>query len=171
MALIPRHPGIQNTMLVHDEASGAMEPGAIVYLTAEGKAAKCVAVSGNVPYAISFQRVKAQSANLPQNYEFPGEIGASDARLGDPILLYQEGGIYHTENYNIIGGAGVAAGTVLYCQVNDTANNGKLINDDGSSQDVAVNVAGVPVPCAIVQEPLTAEQVAAGQALLIQLKL
>ena len=171
MALTPRHPGIGNTMVQHDESSGTLEPGAIVYLTAEGKAAKCTAISGNVPFAISFQRVKAQSANLPLNYEFPGEIGASDARLGDPILLYQNGGIYHTEHYNIIGGAGVDAGTALYCQVNDATDQSKLVNDDGSTKDVAVDAAGDPVLCAIVQEPLTAEEVAAGEPLLIQLKL
>jgi len=171
MVLTPRHPGIGVTTHRHDETTATLEAGSVVYLTAAGKLAKCTAVSGNVPHGISFQRVKAQAPNLPQNFEFPGEIGASDARLGDPILYYQEGGIYETTEYNILGGAGVAAGQLLYCQVNDSTHNGRLVNDDGSTADVALDEAGDPKACAKVLEPLSADEVAAGKALAIQLLL
>ncbi|RKZ85454.1 MAG: hypothetical protein DRQ39_07140, partial [Gammaproteobacteria bacterium] len=141
MALIPRHPGNQDTMHRHDENSGTMEPGAIVRLTSDGKLAPCTA-SGHVPYAISFQRVGTDAPGVPANFKFPNQEGSSDASLGDAILVYKDGGTYHTELYNITSTTGIAAGTLLYCQTDDPAENAKLVDDDGSTVDVAQDEAG-----------------------------
>lgn len=171
MALIPRHIGIgnQSTMHQHDEASGAVVAGAVMYMKSDGKLAPCTS-SGHVPYALCFQNVVGDMAGLPANFKFPNQEGSSDASLGDPVLVYKDGGVYHTDYYNITG-SGIAAGALLYCQTDDTANDGKLVDDDGSSVDVALDDAGAPKPCARVLDPLTAAEVTAGKQLLIDLLL
>lgn len=170
MSLIPRHPGNQSTMHRHDEAAGTLEPGAIVRLTPEGKLAPCTA-SGHVPYAVSFQRVRTDAPGVPANFKFPNQEGSSDAYLGDPILVYKDGGIYHTEHYNITSVTGVGAGTLLYCQTDNATHNSKLVDDDGSSVDVAQDEAGNAKPCARVVEALSADEVSAQKPLLIDLLL
>ena len=169
MALTPRHPGNQCTMHQHDEASGAVAPGAVMYLKADGKLAPCTS-SGHIPYALCFQRVAGDLAGLPANFKFPNQEGSSDASLGDAILVFKDGGIFHTDNYNITG-SGIDAGALLYCQTDDASNNAKLVDDDGSTVDVALDDAGAAKPCARVVDPLTAAEVAAGKPLLIDLLL
>jgi hypothetical protein len=163
MVLIPRNPVNQNPLHRHDEASGVAEGGSIVALNAEGKVGK-VAASGQVPYGILFQRVKGAIPGFPQNYEAPGEIGASDARLGDPVLIYQDGGTFETDNYDLVG-AGISAGSLLYARINVPADNGKLTDD---TSDVAVDALGNPIAVAIAIDSLTADQASAGERLFIK---
>lgn len=164
MVLIPRNPVNQNPLHRHDADSGTAEGGSIVALSAEGKVGK-VATSGQTPYGILFQRVKGTTPGLPQNYEFPGEIGASDARLGDPVLVYQEGGTFETDEYVIVG-SGVAAGTKLYARAESGADNGKLTDD---TSNVAVGDGSTPLAVAMAIDSLTADQVSAGERLFIKL--
>ena len=165
MVLIPRNPVNQNPLHRHDEDSGTAEGGSIVALNSEGKVAK-VSASGQAPYGILFQRVKGVTPGLPQNYEFPGEIGASDARLGDSVLVYQDGGTFETDNYVIVG-SGVSAGTTLYARINDADDNGKLTDD---TSDVADNGDGsTALAVALAIDTLTADQVTAGEKLFVKL--
>ena len=159
MVLKPRHPGTQDVLCRHDEESGTAEAGAIVYLSGDNKVAK-VAVSGNVPYAILGQRVKAGATGLPQNFQFPGEIGTADARLGDPVQLFVNGGIFDTNHY--ILPAGVSAGDALYAQPGE----GKLTKVAASG---CLGHNGQRLVVAIAQHGLTTDQTAAGASLLIKL--
>lgn len=159
MVLIPRHPAAQNILCRHDEESGTAEAGAIVRLTGDNKVAK-VTASGHVPYAILGQRVKAGAAGLPQNFEFPGEIGTSDARLGDPVQLFMSGGLFETNHYNLP--AGCAAGDALYAQPGE----GKLCAVSASG---CLGHNGQPLVVATAQHGLSADQAAAGKFLAIKL--
>jgi len=165
MILIPRNPVNQNPLHRHDANDGTAEGGMIMRLTSEGKLAK-VTASGQAPFGILFPRVKSNLAGLPQNFEFPGEIGTSDQRLGDPVLVYQDGGTFEADEYDIVG-SGVAVGTVLYARINDAANDGKLTDDTSNVADTGDG--GTAKPVAIATAALTADDVAAKKALAIKL--
>lgn len=159
MVLVPRHVDVENVLCKHDELSGTAEAGAIVKLTAANKVA---VVSGSgAPFAMLGQKVKAQAAGLPQNFEFPGEIGTSDARLGDPVLLFH-GGVFETTHYNLP--SGVAAGAALYAELGD----GKLITTTGTA---ALDLLGAPAICAIAQSALSTAEAAAAKRLVVKLQL
>jgi len=159
MVLTPRSPGVQNVLCKHDENSGAVEAGAIVYLSGSNKVAP-VAASGNVPYGMLAQKVVAQLAGLPANFEFPGEIGASQARLGDPVCLYQSG-IFETTHY--ILPVGCSAGDALYAHF---SSGGKLTKVAASG---AIGTDGARKVVAIAQNTLTTNEAAAGKNLTVKL--
>jgi len=161
MALTPRHIVQENALCRHDENSGTAEAGAIVRLSGENKLAAITSISGGAPYALLAQRVKAQAAGLPQNFQFPGEIGNSDAHVGDPVLCFQSGGIFETTHYLVSGS--LAAGAPLYA----SATQGRLTNVSASG----ALEGGVPKVCAIAQNSLSAAQAAAGENLVIKLAL
>ena len=160
MVLVPRFIDVQNVLCKHDVNSGTAEAGAVVYLTGDSQVAKVVA-SGNKPFALLGQRVKASAAGLPSNFQFPGEIGSSDARLGDPVLLFQKGGQFDTSHYDLV--AGVTAGADLYAEVGE----GKLTV---ATTGVCVDAFG-PVKVATAITSLSAAQAAAGTLLTIALQL
>jgi hypothetical protein len=162
MVLNPRQPNVQNVQCKHDELSGTAEAGAIVYLSGDKKVAK-VSLSTHVPCGMLGQRVKANASGLPQNFEFPGEIGASDARLGDPVLVYN-GGIFETTHYNLP--AGVAAGAPLYAKAGDTTHNSKLV---AVASGAAEGHDGNPAIVAEAVCALSTAEAAAGKALLVKL--
>lgn len=162
MALNPRQVVLEDVLNRHKASSGTAEAGAIVYLSSEKEVAKVVA-SGNIPYGMLGQAVKASPAGLPQNFEFPGQIGNSDARLGDPVLVYHEGQ-FETTHYSLP--AGIAAGASLYCGATIVAEQSKLI---ASGTGAANGANGQPKVVALAQSALTATEAAAGKALLIQL--
>jgi hypothetical protein len=164
MVFTPRLPVRDNGQHKHEAASGATSAGSVMYLTTSGTVAK-VTTSGQVPYGILFHNVKAPLAGLPQNFEFPGEIGSADCRLGDPVLLYQDGGTFETDLYDYSGSSGISAGTLLYARINDGADNGKLTND-------TLNVAGASgaaIAVARAQETLTDAEAVAGKRLAFKL--
>lgn len=161
MVLNPRQPNIQDVFCKHDELSGAAEAGAIVYLSGDSKVA-IVNASGNVPYAMLGQQVKANAAGLPQNFEFPGEIGGTQARSGDPVLIYF-GGQFDTTHYSLP--SGVAAGAPLHACVGDVNNNSKLTN----SGVFANGLDGNPMVVAVAEQSLSADEAAAGKSLRIKL--
>ena len=166
MIFTPRLPVNENSLHKHEEASGTASAGAIMYLTESGTVAK-VSTSGQVPYGILFHNVKAPLPGLPQNFEFPGEIGSADARLGDPVLLYQEGGTFETDYYEYTGATGLAAGDMLYARANGSASDGALTDD---TANVATESDGSTIKAvAQVLEPLTDDEATAGKALLVRL--
>ena len=161
MVLNPRQPDIQNVQCKHDELSGTAEAGAIVYLSGDSKVAK-VTASGHVPFALLGQQVKANAAGLPQNFEFPGEIGSSQARLGDPVLCYH-GGQFETTHYHLP--AGVTAGAPLYAKIGDASHNSKLV---ASGVGVALNADSAPAVVAVAENSLSADEAAAAKPLRIK---
>lgn len=168
MVLLPRNPVNQNPLHKHDASSGVANAGSIVALNSDGEVAK-VATSGQAPYGILFQKVKGATPGLPQNFEFPGELGNSDARLGDPVLIYQDGGTFETDNYYLVG-SGIAAGTKMYAIINDVDKNGMLTDDDGSTLDVADNGDGsTAAPVALAIGSLTDTEADAKDLLFIKL--
>jgi len=160
MTLTPRHISDQNTLCRHDVDSGTAEAGAIVRLSGSSKVAKVTTTSGGAPFAMLGQKVKAQAAGLPQNFEFPGEMGTSDARVGDPVLLYFKG-TFETTHYAISGT--LAAGAPLYA----STDAGKLTNVAASG----ALEGGSPKVCAIAQSSLSPAQASAAEALTIKLAL
>ena len=158
MVLIPRNPINQNVLCKHDALSGTAEAGAIVYLSASNLVAKVVA-SGNVPFGMLGTRVKANAAGLPQNFEFPGEIGTNFARLGDPVLVYH-GGLFETTHYDLP--AGCAFGAPLYAELGE----GKLT---AVTSGVALDFGGAPKIVAVAQLALSAGDAAAFKHLPIKL--
>lgn len=162
MVLNPRQPNVQNVQCTHDELSGTAEAGAIVYLSGDKKVAK-VSKASQVPYGMLGQKVKANATGLPQNFEFPGEIGSSDARLGDPVLVFH-GGIFETTHYHLP--SGVTAGAALYAIAGDVTNNSKLgVVASGSAE----GHDGNPAIVAEAQNSLTVAEAAAAKALVIKL--
>jgi hypothetical protein len=161
MTLVPRFIDVQNVLCKHDVNSPTVEAGAIVYLSGDSEVA-VVAASGSKPFAIIAQRVKALAEGLPQNFQFPGEIGASDARPGDPVLLFQKGGLFDTDQYDLA--AGVTAGAALYAEV----VTGKVTT---ATVNVCVDALGNPIQVATAINSLTAAQTAAGTFLTIALQL
>jgi len=164
MVLVPRCPDVQDVMCKHDEVSGTAEAGCIVYLSGDKKVAK-VAASGNVPFGMLGQRVKSQATGLPQGYEFPGEIGSNDARLGDPVLVFH-GGQFDTTEYALP--SGVVAGAALYASVAATIN-GKLVDSELLASGVANGFSGSSQVVAVAESALSVAEAAAGKALLIKL--
>jgi hypothetical protein len=162
MALNPRHVDIEDVLNRHDAGSGTAEAGAIVYLSGDKQVAK-VAASGNKPYGMLGQAVKADPAGLPQNFQFPGQIGNSDARLGDPVLVYHSGQ-FETTHYVLP--AGIAAGAPLYCGAAVVAEQSKLI---ASGTGAALGLDSLPKVVALAQSALSADEAADGKALLIEL--
>jgi len=162
MAINPRHVDIEDVLNRHKADSGTAEAGAIVYLSGDKEVAK-VAASGNVPFGMLGQAVVAAPAGVPQNFEFPGQQGNSEARLGDPVCVYHCGQ-FDTTNYQLA--AGVAAGAKLYAGAQVTAEQGKLI---ASGTGAANGVDGLPKVVAIAQSDLSVAEAAAGKALLVQL--
>jgi len=161
MVLNPRDPQHENVLCRHDELTGTAEAGSVVYLTGDKKVAK-VSVSGNVPFGLLGQGVKGQTAGLPTNFEFPGEIGTTDARLGDPVCVYHLGQ-FDTTHYHLP--SGVNAGAQLFARTDDVTHAGKLTN----SGTVALNHAGAPAPVAIALSTLSSGEAAEGKSLLIKL--
>jgi len=162
MVLNPRQPDIQNVLCRHDELSGTAEAGAIVYLSGDSKVAK-VTASGNKPFGLLGQQVRANAAGLPQNFEFPGAIGSNQARLGDSVLVYSKGQ-FETTHYHLP--AGITAGAALYARTGDVTHNSKLVAAGGA---VALDELGVAAIVAVAENTLTTAEATAGKALRVKL--
>lgn len=159
MTLIPRHIDVENVLNKHDESSGTAEAGAIVYLSDDKKVAK-VSSSSHVPFGMLGMKVKSPAAGLPQNFQFPGELGTTESLLGDPVLVYH-GGIFESTHLSISGSC--SAGDALYA----STDAGKLTNVSASG----ALEGGSPKICAYAQSDLSATDFAAGKALVIKLVL
>lgn len=170
MVFLPRLPNNEDSLRKHEASSGTAAAGSVVFLTESGTIAK-VAASGNVPYGFLFANVDTQIPGLPQNFQFPGELGTADARLGDPVLVYVEGGQFETDHYVYEGSAGINAGDLFYAAVGTAggANDGKLVNSDSPTDGTVANGEnGAPKAVAKALEPLTDAEATAGKRLLVQ---
>lgn len=169
MILIPRHPVNQDPLRDHDASSGTMEGGTLVKITAEGEIAR-VTSSGDIAHGLLFNRVTTSIPNMPQNFQFPGELGSADARLGDPVLVYVgAGGMFETDQYSYEGSSGISAGTYLYC-LTDTSSedDGKLVNTATPSSGAVLQEGGSAKPVAVVAYPLSDAEASAGELLSVR---
>jgi len=165
MTFKPRNPNVQEAQLRHDESSGAAEAGCVVYLSGDQLVA-CVSASGNEPMGLLGQNVLAEPANLPKGFRFPGQLGSSDAYLGDPVMVAHSEGTWETTHY--ADGGAITAGDKLYAVIESGSDNGKLINS--ASGPVAPNNT-TPKVVAVALNSLTAAEVTAQKPLLIKLEL
>lgn len=169
MSLIPRKPLVQDSQLLHSEASGAATAGCVVYLAGD-QAVACVSASGHEPFGLLGQNVIAEAANLPKGFRFPGQLGSSDAYLGEPVMVAHGGGTYETDQY-YDASAAISAGDKLYAVIATAGHNGKLTNDDSGATALAPNNSA-PKHVATAMNSLTAAEVAAGsKKLLIKVEL
>jgi hypothetical protein len=110
--------------------------------------------SAQTVFGILMQKVKETASGFPHGYLFRGDMGSSDAFLGDPVAVaHGAGAVYETDQYVDNGGDGIAVGTVLYC------------DDDGKLEDTNAD-SGASV--AIAMDTLTATEAAAGKMLRIK---
>ena len=165
--LIPRKPLVQDAQLTHHEASGTASAGCVVYLAGD-QAVACVSSSGHEPFGLLGQNVLAEPANLPKGFRFPGQLGSSDAFLGDPVMVAHGGGTYETDYY--LDNGAITAGDPMYAVTNSGADNGKLVNDAGPANR-AQDADGQPKRVATAMNSLSADEVTAGKPLLIKLEL
>lgn len=101
------------------------------------------------------QKVKKESAEMPTGFRFRGDMGSSDAYLGDPVgVAMGAGAIYETDQYVDEASDGIPVGALLYCD-----DNGQLSDTNADSAAAAHAVA---------LRGLTAAEAAAGQMLLIK---
>lgn len=164
MAFIVRNPEVSDVMTRHDETSGTVDSGAVLYLSGDRKVAK-VTASGNVPYGfLGETSVRAQAPGTPAGFNYPGQMGSTDALLGEPVVVYHGGGTADTTVYVLP--AGVSAGAPLYALVGNATNNGKLTAVSASG---ANGFSGTPLVVAEAISSLSTAQAAAGKKLTIKL--
>lgn len=165
MTFVPRHPVNQESQLQHDPTKGTHAQGCVLYMSGDSLVA-CVTESGHEPIGFSLQNVVAENANTPKGHQYPGQMGLSDAFVGDQIAVAMEGGSYHTTAYVNVSGS-ISAGAPLYAAVNAGLDNGKLTT---ATTDVAL-ADGAPKRCATALAGLTASEVAANKPLLVKIEL
>jgi hypothetical protein len=164
MSFIPRDPVIQNQFCTHDSTqSTTMNAGDVVYLTGS-QTVSTVSGSGNQPYGLVMQRVKAEITGLPTGYRTAADLGSSDAFTGDPVAVAHLG-IYDTTTY-VLDNAKTTftAGEFLYADV-ATAH---LVNGTNGSAGGGVAGAGSPA-IAVAQNSLSAADVVAEALLRVKL--
>lgn len=165
MTFVPRHPVLQESQLQHDPSKGTLAQGCVLYLSGDGLVA-CVTESGHEPMGFAMQNIVAENASTPKGHQYPGELGSSDALIGDPLAVAMGGGTFETTAYVDVSGP-ITAGEALYAAVAASADNGKLTN---STSSVALS-GGSPKKCATALVSLTADEVAANKPLLVKLEL
>jgi hypothetical protein len=133
--------------------------GTLVYVmgeTSDGRALVDVISDAEAQEPLGFlmQEIKAESSELPPNYRFRSDMGASHAYLGDPVgVAHGHGAVYETDQYVDNGSNGIAAGVVLYA------------DDDGKLEDTQTDAGP---KAAIALNTLSAADVVAGKLLRIK---
>lgn len=157
MTFVLRHPIIENQFLKFNASSSETTPiaaGKLVYLVGDRTVDVVSDASAQTAIGWLMQKVKDEYTDLPSGYRMRGDMGSSDAFLGDPVAIAQgNGAVYETDQYVDEGSDGIAYGTVLYSD-----DNGQLSDtnaDSGTAVAVALNT-------------LTAAECAAGKMLLIK---
>jgi hypothetical protein len=157
-----RHDVVENQFCSFNSASAETLPiaaGTLVYVmgeTSDGRALVDVVTDASAQTALGFlmQEIKAESSELPPNFRFRSDMGASHAYLGDPVgVAHGTGAIYETDVYVDNGANGITAGDTLY------------IDDDGKLEDTQTDSGSA---AAIALQTLTAAEMAAGKLLRIK---
>jgi hypothetical protein len=159
MTLKPRHP-ITEDQFFKIEASPAQDcplyAGMIVYISGDRTVDVMSDASEQRAYGFLMQKVKDEYTDFPTGFRLRGDLGSSDAFVGDPVgILHGRGTVFETDQYNDTGSDGIAYNTLLY-----PSDDGKLEDTDAdSATDGAVAVA---------LNSLTATETAAGEMLLVK---
>jgi hypothetical protein len=128
----------------------------IVGMTTDGRAIVDVVsdAQNDTAFGWLMQKVKATSAEMPPGFLFRGDLGSSDAHLGDPVgVAHGAGAIYETNQYVDNGADGITAGTTLY------------VDDDGKLEDTNADSGAA---AAVAMQTLTAAEAAAGKMLRVK---
>ena len=128
----------------------------IVGVTDDGRTLvdSVTAASSQTVFGFLMQKVKAVATGFPHGYLFRGDMGSSDAFLGDPVAVaHGPGAIYETDQYVDNSSDGITAGDVLYC------------DNDGKLEDTNADSGGA---VAVAMDTLTATETAAGAMLRIK---
>ncbi len=162
MTLTLRHPIVENQFCSFDATSSEVLPVEagtlvkVVGVTTNGRTLVDVVTdaAADTVFGWLMQKVKAVSSEMPPGFLFRGDMGSSDAFLGDPVgIAHGNGAIYETNQYVDNGADGVTAGDTLY------------VDDDGKLEDTQTD-AGDAV--AEAMQTLTASEMAAGKMLRIR---
>ena len=164
MTLKIRHSVVEGQFASFNSATAESLPvaaGTLVYImgeTSDGRALVDVISDSSdaTQECVGFlmQEIRAESLELPPNFRFASDMGASHAYLGDPVgVASGAGAIYETNQYDDNGSDGIPAGTVLF------------IDDDGLLEDT--DTASGP-KAAVAMNTLTATETAAGKLLRIR---
>lgn len=163
MTFLVRHPMVENQFCSFDAASAETKPvpaGRLVRIvgeTSDGRAKVDVVSDASAQTALGWlmQKVKEESSEMPPGFRFRGDMGSSDAYLGDPVAVAMgPGAVYETDQYVDEGTDGITAGTLLYC------------DDDGKLSDT--NADSASAAAAIALHSLTAAECTAGKMLRIK---
>lgn len=156
MTFKAREPVIEIQFLQHDPASVTVMPlpaGRLMRVVGDGLVDVITTAASQTPVGWLMQKIKAAYTDLPSGAVFRGDLGSSDAFLGDPVGIASLG-IYETDQYVDEASNGIAGGVLLYCD-----NDGKLSDS---------NADGAAAPAALALRSLTAAQCTAGAMLLIK---
>ena len=147
MTFIPRYSVIEDQFAkydVSDANTGAYEAisGVVVSYTGYDANAAVTLVkktaSGTTPRAFLMQSVKHSYPNIPQGFRYRGDLGSSDAFVGDPVAIAHSGGVFDTDQYAADSGGSITAGQSLYAKAGGTLTNDSSLSVTGSADVVAV---------------------------------
>jgi len=158
MTFTVRVPLVENPFLIFNASTAETTPiaaGKLVYMVGDRTVDVVSTAASQTPVGFLMQKVKAAYTELPSSFLMRGDLGSSDAFVGDPVgVACGNGAIYETDQYHDVGDDGIAYGTSLYCN-----DNGLLADTDEASTSTVV---------AIALNTLTTAEAAAGKMLLIK---
>jgi len=160
MTFVLRHPAQEVQFLKFTDSPTETRPipaGRLVRLV-DDRTVDTIADASNAaqfPVGWLMQKVKDAYTDFPANFRLRGDLGSSDAFVGDPVAVAcGPGAVYETDQYVDEGSDGIAAGTLLYP------------DDDGKLSDTNADSAGAAA--AVALNTLSAANTAAGEMLLIK---
>ena len=163
MVFIPRYTVVEDQFNTYDAAdanTGAFEAYSGMVVSYTGDELVAVVASGTTPQGFLMQNVKHSYPNLPAGFRFTGDLGSSDAFLGEPVAVAHGGGVADVNQYDDDLGGGISAGDNMYAKA-----GGKITND------VSLSVTGGDDPVAVSKVDVSADAIAGGKRLRIKILL
>jgi len=158
MAFVLRNPNQEVQFLKFAASPTETRPipaGRLVYMSGDREVDTVSTASSQTPVGWLMQKVKDPYTDFPAGFVMRGDLGSSDAFVGDPVgVACGPGAVYETTEYVDEAADGIAAGTLLYP------------DDDGKLSDTNADSAGAAAAMAL--NTLTAAQTLAGNMLLIK---
>ena len=160
MTFVLRHPAQEVQFFKFASSPTEDRPipaGRLVRITGDREVDTIASASTAAQFPIGWlmQRVKDPYTDFPANFMLRGDLGSSDAFVGDPVAIAcGPGAVYETDQYVDEGSDGIAAGTLLYP------------DDEGALSDT--NADSAAAAAAVAMNSLTTEQCVAGEMLMIK---
>lgn len=158
MTFILRHPAQEVQFFKFTSSPTETRPipaGRLVKLVEDRTVDTVSTASSDVVLGWLMQQVKDDYSDVPSGFRFRGDLGSSDAFVGDPVAVAMgPGAIYETDQYVDEGSNGISYGTLLY------------VDNDGKLSDTNADTAGAASAMAL--NTLTAAECTAGKMLLIK---